>query len=154
SWILALAFLAIVERERRHPGRHPGRPLYWLPVLAALWANLHGSFLLGPAILFIYAAGEWLNGRSALRFTSTSLGCLLASFVNPYGWRVHEHVFAYLQNDYLMDHISEFRSFSFHAAGALYVELFLAIAVLGTVSLFKQRAFGPALLNVAMLHFS
>ena len=150
SWILSLAFLAIVEGERRHPGRS----LYWLPALAALWANLHGSFLLGPAILFIYAAGEWIAGRSGLRFTATSLACLLATCVNPYGWRLHEHIFAYLQNDYLMDHISEFRSFSFHAAGALYVELFLAVATLGTVFLFRQRAFGPALLSVAMLHVS
>jgi hypothetical protein len=53
-----------------------------------------------------------------------------------------------------MDHISEFRSFSFHSPGALYVELFLFVAVLGTVALFRQRAFGPALLALALLHMS
>ena len=88
------------------------------------------------------------------RLTVASLACLLATFINPYGWRLHEHVLAYLENDYVMDHISEFRSFSFHSPGALYVELFLAVAALGTVSLFKQRAFGPALLSVGMLHLS
>src|SRR5205807_2255392 len=75
-------------------------------------------------------------------------------FINPYGWRLHDHVLAYLQSDYLMDHIEEFRSFSFHSAGALYVELFLGLAVVGTIALFRQRAFSPALLSLGMLHLS
>ncbi|HLH29825.1 MAG TPA: hypothetical protein VKY31_01395, partial [Terriglobia bacterium] len=62
--------------------------------------------------------------------------------------------FSYLSNNYLMDHISEFRSFSFHAPGAMYVELFLVIAVLGTMALLKQKAYGPALLALGMLHLS
>src|SRR5579862_5690534 len=53
-----------------------------------------------------------------------------------------------------MDHIEEFRSFSFHSAGAVYVELFLVVAVLGTAALLRQRAFGPALLSIGMLHMS
>lgn len=133
SWLFALVFLACAEHKRF---------LYVLPLAACLWANMHGSFLLGPAILFIYG------------FAGASLASLLATFINPYGWRLHEHVFTYLQNDYLMDHIAEFRSFSFHSAGALYVELFLFIAVLGTIALLKQRRFGPALLAFAMLHIS
>jgi hypothetical protein len=171
SWILALVFLSAAEHERRHAGR----ALYILPFVALLWANLHGSFLLGPAILFIYAIGEWVGrwvsglanpetltlpsprGRrhsSGRRFAAASLACLIATFINPYGRRLHEHIFAYLQSDYLMDHISEFRSFSFHSAGALYVELFLAVGVLGTLALLRQRAFGPALLCLGMLHAS
>lgn len=154
SWLLALLFLSIAEHERRSPGW----ALWGLPLAACLWANLHGSFLLGPAILFIYAIGEWLRiGRrqnSGLRFAAACLASLLATFINPYGWRLHEHVVAYLNNDYLMDRISEFRSFSFHASGALYVELFLLVAVLGTLALVRQRAFGPALLSLAMLHLS
>ena len=169
SWILALVFLAVAEYERRDHGP----ALYLLPLFSILWANVHGSFLLGPAILFIYALGDWLEKRGNSgsdpifynprkfesdpefpRFSVAALICLLATFINPYGWRLHEHIFTYLQNDYLMDHISEFRSFSFHSAGALYVELFLAVAVLGTLSLFRQRAFGPALLSLAMLHAS
>ena len=79
---------------------------------------------------------------------------MLATFINPYGWRLHEHVFTYIQNDYIMDHIAEFRSFSFHSAGAWSVELMLLIAVLGTLALLKQRRFGPALLALGMIHIS
>jgi hypothetical protein len=145
SWLLSLLFLSIAEHERQKPNRF----LYALPFLACLWANLHGSFLLGPAILFIYAIAN-----AGPRFAAASLASLLATFINPYGWRLHEHVLTYLQNDYLMDHIAEFRSFSFHSPGSLYVELFLFVAVLGTVAMLRQRAFGPALLALGMLHIS
>src|ERR1051326_4084896 len=214
SWILALVFLSIAERERQNTTRM----LWALPVFAAIWANMHASFLLGPAILFIYAVGEWIVGSppqlrrggatgtrlarrggagptnefidqhhpsrgsasavpssteegnlpssarfitassfsmpSSTRFLIASLFSLLATFITPYRRHLHEHVFAYLQNHYLMDHIEEFRSFSFHSAGALYVEMFLVVAVLGTVALVRQRAYGPALLSLGMLHMS
>ena len=150
SWLLALLFLSVAETERRSPGR----ALYLLPLAAILWTNMHGSFLLGPAILFIYTFGEWAAGKAFRRFAAVSLACLAATFINPYGWRLHEHIFAYLQNDYLMDHISEFRSFNFHSGGALYVELFLGVAVMGTVALLRRRAFAPALLSIALLHMS
>src|SRR5438552_6619859 len=143
-------------RRTDHPGasRHPSQ----------------GSRTISPLFSFgrlpyCYGAGQqgssgYSSARRGManpqfpRLTVASLACLLATFINPYGWRLHEHVLAYLENDYVMDHISEFRSFSFHSPGALYVELFLAVAALGTVSLFKQRAFGPALLSVGMLHLS
>ena len=156
SWILALLFLGVAEHERHRLGRPgwPSRALCALPFVAILWANLHGSFLLGPAILFLYAAGEWLDRRSGIRFATASLASLLATFINPYGWQLHDHVFSYLQNDYLMDHIAEFRSFSFHSPGSMYVELFLLVAVAGTLALLRQRAFGPAILGLGMLHIS
>ena len=140
--------------------------------------------LFRSGILFLYAVGEFLGAlqtrglsrfvadllrfsavaairnciaecvRPARRFAIACAASIAATFVNPYGWHLHQHVIAYLQNTYLMDHISEFRSFSFHAPGAIYVELFLVVAVLGTLALFRQQAYGPALLSVALLHMS
>jgi len=152
SWFLALAFLAVVEHERLDRSRW----MYALPLLSCLWANVHGSFLLGPAILLIYAIGEWMLSQRKddrkRRYVIVAFLCLLATFINPYGWHLHDHVISYLQNNYLMDHISEFRSFSFHSPGAYHVELFLFIAIVGIVALLRQRAFGPALLGLALLH--
>jgi hypothetical protein len=154
SWLLALAFVAAAEFQRRAPSR----VLYLLPFVACVWANVHGSFLLGPAILLIYAVGEWLSGnkqrQAGLRFATAALTSLLATFINPYGWHLHEHVFAYLQNGYLMDHIAEYRSFNFHGDGTLYVELFLLVAIAGALLMLRQRAIAPALLSFAMLHMA
>lgn len=151
SWLLAIAFLAVAERERCRSTRL----LFLLPPLACLWSNMHGSFLLAPAILLVYAAGELLNGkegrRARLRLAAAGLASLLATFINPYGWKVHGHILTYLRDSYIMDHVAEFRSFSFHQGGAVYVELFLAMAAAGTVALFAQRQWGPALLAVALL---
>ncbi len=153
SWVLALAFVAIAEAERKSPAK-----VLWLtPVLACVWANVHGSFPLGVGILALYAAADFFVPRSALRaprFAIAALASLLATFINPFTWHLHSHVFAYLRNTYLMDHISEFRSFNFHAPGSLYVELFLLASVAGMFAMVRQRAYGPALLAAALLHMS
>ena len=95
-----------------------------------------------------------LSTSSALRTLAAALAALLATFVNPYGWQLHSHVVGYLRNTYLMDHISEFRSFNFHAPGAIYVELFLLVATAGALAMLRQRAYGPALLALVLLHLS
>ena len=51
----ALCLLACAELPRR---RHP---IIWLPIVAALWVNLHGSILMGIAIVATYAAGTTWN---------------------------------------------------------------------------------------------
>jgi hypothetical protein len=144
GWLFAMAFVAAAELHR------PGKRMVWtLPLLAVLWANMHGSFLLGPAILFIYAVGR------ASRFRDYSLAALLSlagTFVNPYGWQLHPHVLRYLRDDYIMDHIGEFRSFDFHAAGAVWMELFLLIAVIGALLAARRKDWPVALLGVLLLH--
>jgi hypothetical protein len=42
------------------------------------------------------------------------VGSAVATLVNPYGWRLHEHIYRYLGDRYLMNHIDEFRSPDFH----------------------------------------
>jgi hypothetical protein len=144
GWLFALAFLAVAELHR------PGKKMLWtLPVLSVLWVNMHGSFVLGPALLLIYAVGR------AARFRDYSLAALLsllASFVNPYGWHLHQHVFAYLRDGYIMDHIGEFRSFDFHADGAIGMELFLLIAVIGGLLAARRKDWPVVLLSLVLLH--
>jgi hypothetical protein len=41
--------------------------LWLLPLLQVLWTNLHGAFILGPAIVWAYAAGAWLAWLAARR---------------------------------------------------------------------------------------
>jgi len=57
---------------------------------------------------------------------------VLASLVNPYGWKLHAHVFSYLSNRFLIDHIDEFQSPNFHgiAQKCFLTLLLISIAVL------------------------
>lgn len=52
SWLFALASVWWCERA---PQRLNWRHFAGIALVSALWANLHGSFLLGPSIALIYA---------------------------------------------------------------------------------------------------
>ena len=106
--------------------------LWLLPPLMLVWVNVHGGFLVGFALLAIYWCGavwQWLRptgdrfddilrkiraGRLVRVLTLTGIMSGLATLVNPYGFQLHVHIYRYLTNRFLMDHISEFQSPNFH----------------------------------------
>jgi tetratricopeptide (TPR) repeat protein len=81
-----------------------GRKLYLLPLLQILWVNMHGLFVLGLVMVLCYMAGGLAAWKLKLPFEWNSQGALdrkgflrlvlvfglmvLASFVNPYGYRL------------------------------------------------------------------
>ena len=146
SWLFALAWIWILESDE-HTGRQ--RRLWILPALMVLWVNLHGGFLLGFVLLFIYwldAVWTWWRrngsrieeslqkiaaGKRSRDLIIGGLASLLASLVNPYGWKLHQHIYGYLTNGFLMSRIDEFRSPNFHdiAPRCFLVLLLITIAV-------------------------
>ena len=56
----------------------------------------------------------------------------VATLVNPFGWRLHEHIYRYLGDRYLMNRIAEFRSPDFHgwAQRCFGIILLLTLAAL------------------------
>src|SRR5882724_5457542 len=56
SLALTLAFVVILEMYQREKVNH----LKLLPPLMVLWVNLHGGYILGLILVFIYAAGNLL----------------------------------------------------------------------------------------------
>ena len=156
SWLFALAWFWILDSseyecvrdDRPAAAQSPNqRQLWLLPLLMLVWVNVHGGFLLGFVLLAIYWLGavwEWLRTsrdrledllhRAATRRRATHLiyiGLLsaAASLANPYGWKLHEHVYAYLSNRFLMDHIEEFQSPNFHGVAQKCFLLLLLIAL-------------------------
>ena len=87
AWPL-LALWVTVLLNRSEQGRGPA---FWLLPLLVVWANLHGSFTLGLALLPSFAMEAWSN-RSDRRirgllawaaFIVLAAGCAV---VTPYGW--------------------------------------------------------------------
>jgi hypothetical protein len=122
-----------------------------------LWANVHGGFLLGFALLGIYLAGgaiQYFLSRPAvetqlaaspagdrraiarrLKHLATVTGlALLASLLNPYGYKLHVHVYQYLTNRFLMNHIDEFLSPNFHGVAQQCFAALLLITILALAS--------------------
>jgi hypothetical protein len=75
-----------------------GAPLF-LPLVTALWANMHAGFIVGDVIIILYVAGEaagalWRRLRGSKEagtfreFSSFALLSVLCSFVNPNTYRI------------------------------------------------------------------
>lgn len=117
----------------------PGQ-LWPLPVLMALWVNLHGAFVLGIGVLGLCAAGTtleswWSRERSPRYLWLVLLLTVGAASINPRGpWMLY-YPFGYFleERNPSFDIVTEFQSPNFHdpmsmvfAAGLL---LFLVLGV-------------------------
>jgi hypothetical protein len=145
SWLFAVIWFELVDSASTARNHHAGKRFLWLPVLMVVWVNLHGGFVLGFALLAIYLAGgaieffthreqraeiaAWLKrlgGLTALTFA--------ASFINPYGYHLHVHVYRYLSDRFLMGQISEFRSPDFHGAAQQCFAVLLIVVIVTLAS--------------------
>jgi len=84
SYFLLAAVLYVLHRhaERR------GAPLWVLPAVFLVWANMHSLFILGWAALVCFVLGMWLRDRSLDRpLALWSAGSIAVAILNPYGWR-------------------------------------------------------------------
>jgi hypothetical protein len=156
SWLLILAAMLWAERG---PARG-GVVLY--AAVAALWANVHGSFPFAPLLAFLYAGASWVRPliwntdaseeRARARYYFAG-GCAaaLAGLLNPYGWNLHRHVLGYLDNRELLASVGEFQSFNFHAAGAGEILLAMGLAAAGTLLALWHRRLDHFLLGAALL---
>jgi len=126
SILLFTATLWILDEDRRVRTGW----LWALIPLAALWANLHGGFLAGLFVLGLQAlvmAGQ--RNRAAFgRYGSITLLAAAATLVNPYGWRLHQHIFGYLRSSWILDSVQEFQSPSIRSENML---VFAALLVAG-----------------------
>ncbi|HUC88230.1 MAG TPA: hypothetical protein VMR95_03725 [Candidatus Binatia bacterium] len=68
--------------------RKSSKAIWWLPLIFLVWANLHGGFILGLAVVFYFALIK--RSRSLLLM---GLACTLVSFINPYGPRLYVEIF-------------------------------------------------------------
>jgi hypothetical protein len=139
SWLFSLAWFWILDsteldtiRGQNGSARKSARRLWLLPPLILVWVNVHGGFLVGFVLLGIYLASSaytWVTSREIqwdeamvkLRARTrtkqlffVSVVTALATFCNPYGWRLYTHINQYLSNRFLIDHIEEFQSPNFH----------------------------------------
>jgi hypothetical protein len=135
SWLFTLAWFWILDSSERDG--FDGRGMRWLwalPPLMLVWVNVHGGFLVGFVLLgtfWLGAVWSWFRtkegrigellekiaaGKRARQLAWVGVLSVAASLVNPYGWKLYDHVYSYLSNRFLMDHIDEFQSPNFHGA--------------------------------------
>src|ERR1700690_822072 len=125
SWLLVLGWFAALERWER--GGAPRWLPWFFPLSTLLWVNLHGGWIFAFALLGIYIVAAIVESLragdafAALRVAQRARAVAwaggasaVATLANPFGWKLHAHIYRYLGDRYLMNRIAEFRSPDFH----------------------------------------
>ena len=125
SMLLAAVFLWVLSKAGRSaPGQL--RFLWWTPLLMLFWVNLHGGFLLGPALMGITLAGwlaeawlgltKWPEARArTVRLGAVLAACLAVIPLNPNGLELYRYPFQTLQARTIVNYIVEWASPNFHS---------------------------------------
>lgn len=159
SWLLTVVWFEALDSAAVSWESEAAIAVFGLPALMVLWVNLHGGYVFGFALLAIYLTDGAIRffamreqrekTRSWLkRLGLVTLLTFAASFVNPYGYHLHVHVYRYLSDRYLMDRISEFLSPDFHIPAQ---QCFAALLLITLVALASARTrLTPARLMVVL----
>ena len=136
-------------------------PSYWLLPLIALWANLHGSFILGLVLIgpialdAVFRVDAQSRVRMLLRWFVFGLAALAASCLTPYGMEAILAARNILNLGAALPLITEWRPADFSGLGAFEICLLLGVGA----ALFKGLTFSPmrivlvlGLLHMALAH--
>lgn len=150
SWLFSLVWFVALDRwegwEVADRGKLPRWIPWFFPVSMLLWVNLHGGWVFGIALFGIYivsalvealrAQDEFAAVRAWHRTRAMTLAWMAsaaATLVNPFGWKLHAHIYRYLGDRYLMNRIEEFRSPNFHQWSERCFAVILLLVVIAFV---------------------
>ncbi|MFB3826366.1 MAG: hypothetical protein ACE15B_06335 [Bryobacteraceae bacterium] len=128
----AAAAFGILESERR---------LWLLVPMAALWTNLHGGWV-------ALVASVWLLAAVRRKHVPVAAACTAATLLNPYGWRLHAHVFDYLRSGWILQNVQEFQPPRFESEGLLQFAALLALGLAMVSRYAAARRWYPALITL------
>ncbi len=96
-------FALVLAILREHWDNPRSRKIWSLPVLAALWVNLHGGFLAGVGLMAVFAgagaarcmagAGRW---GDCMKFSAVCGLSVAATLLNPYGASLYSMLWDHL----------------------------------------------------------
>ena len=157
-WMFTILFFVLeidILMHARRTGR--ARELAWLPIIFALWSNLHIQFIDGLLVLGLAAteaivARWWIGARTRLRapwLCGVLAFSVLATLANPFGWHIYKVAYDLASQHGVMDKIGELQSIQFRDP-ADFCLLFLALAAAGALAWSRRlRLFETGLLVFA-----
>ncbi|MGD0788489.1 MAG: hypothetical protein ABR898_10935 [Terracidiphilus sp.] len=147
-WLFTILFFVLeidILMQARRSGRM--RELLWLPVIFALWVNVHIQFVDGMVVLAIAVAEavlaqRWTGIRTRMRpawMCGIFAACVLATLVNPYGWTIYRIAYDLAAQAGVLSKVSEFQALPFRSFDDWCVLLFAlsAVAVLARARRFE-----------------
>ncbi|HUY38852.1 MAG TPA: hypothetical protein VMV13_08465 [Candidatus Binataceae bacterium] len=130
TYLLLAALLMLLTRDNFR-----GRAALWTTIpMFALWANLHGGFVIGLGVMGLYAivrgGQEIAAGRGTARFfhlAAVTSACVVATLLTPYGVGSWLSVFHTIGNPAMLRAINEWQPLlsamlaEYHSANTLFV---------------------------------
>ncbi len=159
-WMFTILFFVLevdILMHARKTGRT--RELAWLPVIFALWSNIHIQFIDGLVVLGLAAAeaiaSRWnigLKTRLRAPWLCVALSAsVLATWINPFGWHIYRVAFDLASQPGVLNKISELQAIPFRDLNDFSV-LFLALAATAALAWDKRfRVFEVGLLVFAVV---
>ncbi len=126
--------------EAQHTGQ--ARPLYWLPLVFLIWANVHIQFVYGLAVIGLFAGMNLLKRLAIssrvypdyLQPSSVPVMepfivlacCVVAGCASPYSFHLYQHAIVISRSKVMYSMIRELQALSF-AFFHQWIELLLAV---------------------------
>ena len=147
SYLLAVVLFLAIENYERSRARVW---LWMLPLIAVLWANIHGAFLLAVVLLPIYVFTQWVRSRLTQKNFRVQYGALVlatfafmaATLLNPNGLTTYAYLFS-LEGSALQNATSEYiSSFALYQLGnfvpQLWVALLYILSIIACMGLWRR----------------
>jgi len=67
-------------------------PVAALPLVMLIWTNLHGGFVVGLGVVFLYAAAAVFSRKGIASLAGTAAACVAVTFINPYGVKFWQYL--------------------------------------------------------------
>jgi hypothetical protein len=93
--LFSVALFCVLLSLLRSAGKGRRAALWGIPPCFALWANLHGAWIVGLGVLAVWIAGEaWhrKSPRRALLLAAIGVLAVAATLVNPYGYGLWQFI--------------------------------------------------------------
>lgn len=113
SYVLLLVLLTLIYTSRV---KDTLPSVIVVSLLLALWANLHGAFVLGLLIWFVYITGYAFQHRSNAHWQRMFLSLtvpVFATLANPFGPKLWTFIYHELSNPLSQKYITEWQRFAF-----------------------------------------
>jgi hypothetical protein len=140
--------------------------LWWLPVLTAVWANLHAGFLAGPLLVALCAAGElvgWALGDDTGRagglararvIAFWSAASVAASLANPFHYHAVLFPFQVMGERLSQAWITEWGSPPFGHPQVLVLELILGLVLVLSLGTARPLPWRDLVVLVPLVHLA
>jgi hypothetical protein len=166
--LFAVLVLLVIVGMRLDPDARPrtGPPIWMLaaiPLLFALWANLHGGFIAGLLLIGAVAVGLWIDGRRgqpwapgahiAVLAGAGVLAAVAVTFATPLGTDIWSYILSF-RNSALKLASTEWEPVTHSAPAAAFVVIAAGVAVWTWRQAPPPRRVMPALVAAGFVLFA